>query len=395
MPELSDLRPLLSSNVAQDVANYAGELQYQGNVEQASAGLIAFGGPTADFILHGVINGAFAQGPPNSDAHIESAVNPLPYWYGPVSVSGGVITCQWVEDADSPSGYNLRFTINPGSASDEAYLEQIIPIGGSRARWTGHTPRSVWQGVSSTSGFPGGKISISYLTAAGAVTGDDPFAEVTTAVIPGSTSTASSGGSSGISPPADAYFVRVRIGVYRNTMTSAARAVLDCTDVRLDPARPFVLVAEQSDPDTYAPGRITQDGGYLSIEPDGGSQSAKISVTLRGGISFPTIITPTISGDQDNYSPASIELCAGIYLTVSGATRTITGFNAADFDEGRLFWITPISNDLVLAHASGSSSAGNRIACPGAVNFTVPRSGGVMIVYTNNGGDNPFRVLAV
>lgn len=135
MPEQEVITPNLSERVAQlGVADAMGGVAYTGIADSSTAGEIAFGGPTADFILYGVVNGAFAQGPPDPTGNIEPVNNPLPYWYGPVQVSGGAITCQWVVDASSPSGQNLRFTINAGAAADEAYFEQIVSVGGTRRR---------------------------------------------------------------------------------------------------------------------------------------------------------------------------------------------------------------------------------------------------------------------
>jgi hypothetical protein len=82
-------------------------------------------------------------------------------------------------------------------------------------------------------------------------------------------------------------------------------------------------------------------------------------------------------------------------MTVSGATRTITGFDATAFVDGQEFSILAITNDLVLADKSASSTSGNRIGCPGAANFTIRAGGGITLVYDATlSAANPFRVLS-
>src|SRR3954447_25121233 len=96
------LRPRLSSSVAQSLADQAGGNAYGGAVE-GDVSTIAFGGPTADFILYGVVNGSFAQGPAFPDEFIDAQNNPMPYWYWPpTQVSGGAIQLSWVADSTSP-----------------------------------------------------------------------------------------------------------------------------------------------------------------------------------------------------------------------------------------------------------------------------------------------------
>ena len=91
------------------------------------------GGPAASIgpamwsaFSSGVLNGDFAKGPPDATAHIGDE-NRLPYWSW-VVVQGGGITADWVVDASSPSGYAVEFTASDTAEDDEVYLEQIMPV---------------------------------------------------------------------------------------------------------------------------------------------------------------------------------------------------------------------------------------------------------------------------
>lgn len=260
IPDNEQIAPNLSSAVAQQgVADASGGIAYSGVSDSSTAGEIAFQGPTADFILFGFINGTFSQGPPDSSANIEPVNNPLPYWYGPVNVSGGAVTCKWVADATSPSGQNLRMTFNAGAASDEIYFEQIVPVGGSRSRAHGDRGRANWVKVSSTSDLFQVTMESQYLTITGATTGSS---STSAAVI---SSTAFLTTSVTTSPATDAYFLRQRIGIKRATAGTTDSCVVDFTDVRRDVARPAWLIADSSDTATYRPAILDMVSGLVRI----------------------------------------------------------------------------------------------------------------------------------
>jgi 5-keto 4-deoxyuronate isomerase len=94
-----------------------------------------------------------------------------------------------------------------------------------------------------------------------------------------------------------------------------------------------------------------------------------------------------LTADQNNYDVGAYDLV----LLSSNASRTITGI--ANGVRGRLLHLVNIgSNNIVLAHASGSSLAANQIYVPGGASLTMsPFSGagnarGVMLYYTNAWG---------
>ena len=280
------------------------------------------GDALTEFILYGVWNGSFSLGPSlGSNCEIDSndELRRLPYWTGPVSVSGGSITCSWVADAASPSGHNLRFTVTAGAASDETYIEQIVPVGGSRTRQTGDSIRLSIYRVSGTATFRA-VVNAQYLTAAGATTGgvvestEDLIADATGYWIH------SFVGGTENSPPADARSVRVRIGIRRaGGAGTSDTGTFDFTDVRRSRADPIILIAERDTPATYAPGTIQQADGVVRIAPDAGTGAGDILIenatglTPSGGFRLPEVSAPS--------TPASGYLAT--YADTSGVFRPL------------------------------------------------------------------------
>jgi hypothetical protein len=119
-------------------------------------------------------------------------------------------------------------------------------------------------------------------------------------------------------------------------------------------------------------------------------------VILPNAVVESNIITDTIAADKNNYSPGSLSTCATLITTVTGATRTITGFDATGFVDGQEFTIiNDNTNQLTFAHASASSSSGNRIGCPGAVSKTISTNGSATFVYQSaNFAAAPFRMIS-
>lgn len=115
---------------------------------------------------------------------------------------------------------------------------------------------------------------------------------------------------------------------------------------------------------------------------------------ILGTIGDNNYSTPTISADQNNYSLGGKTV---ILPTISGATRTVTGFDSTGLTEGTLIFINTNASGqaMILAHASASSTSGNRFGCPGGVDLTVPAGSGIIIQYLPSfAAANPFRIIA-
>ena len=99
--------------------------------------------------------------------------------------------------------------------------------------------------------------------------------------------------------------------------------------------------------------------------------------TVNTGVLAPAQIT----ADQNNYAPTGIATATTLGLT-SDAARTITGINATQAAGRVLYLLNGGSFTINLAHDSASSTATNRILCPGAATLAVRAGGGVTLVYT-------------
>ena len=100
---------------------------------------------------------------------------------------------------------------------------------------------------------------------------------------------------------------------------------------------------------------------------------------------------------MNDYAPAGLATCSTLVMTCTGAPRTITGFDHTGFDGGQIFRVVnDDSNNLTLAHGSGSSASGNRIGCAGAGNLLLRAGGAATIQYLpTDFAVAPFRVVAV
>jgi hypothetical protein len=369
-----------------------------------------------EFTLQGVNNGSFAQGPEASWMDVtpygQAGSNFVPHWRF-VQASNTTITARHVNDSTAPSGSNIRFTATNPSSGHEAYIEQIVPIAASYSRTTGHVARATFVRVSGGHGSDQGRVDLQYLDVDGNATGNSTSAStVFTSTGVSTLQEVFAHAETDSSPPADAFWLRIRVGLRTGGTTSGVVAL---TDVRLDQASLMVLVAEQTSPSAYAPGVIQQIGGQLTFTPDGYASnhtpkllldSSANTTRLSGGLDLENqvitsgFIDETLSADQNNWAPTGLATCSLILITPSGASRTITGISATGLTEGQRFSIYNDggsgSYNIVLAHASASSSSGNRFGCPDATNLTIPDHGGVEVVYLPSlSSANPFRVTAV
>lgn len=243
-----------------------------------------------EFVEYGLLNASFARGPidPNHDI---TDINALPDWTGPTSASGGAITAQWVADSNSPSGQNLRFTVNAGAASDEAYFDQIIPIGGSRARWIGASGRlagtcvaTSGSGMVVTLSMTGLTANLSVLSSIGSgtatITGAGDF-NLTTFAAPNT-------------PQATVRYLRIRIDLNRSGAAATDTATIDISDVRLDLAHAVTILAETTTPASYSPGLLYQAGGTVTLWPDRGSSFTRILAASSGDIQLQADTSHTV-----------------------------------------------------------------------------------------------------
>ncbi|MPZ20131.1 MAG: hypothetical protein GEV06_19770 [Luteitalea sp.] len=119
-------------------------------------------------------------------------------------------------------------------------------------------------------------------------------------------------------------------------------------------------------------------GGPWAFEGDGGAAPLGGGAVLRAA---------PITANQNNYAPDGIEEAVILELE-SDAARTITGISrGALLARRRFLYLVNRGNfTLTLAHNSGSSVAGNRIAVSGGQDFVL-RTGGVALGYYDSGSE--------
>jgi hypothetical protein len=386
MPEEWEVSPLLSSSVAQHgVADSAGNVNIDPNVLGTGTSIDP---RIADFIQYGVLNGTFSRGPFDSTANIDPINNPLPDWYGPVQVSGGAIQCSWVADASSPSGYNLRFVVNPGAASDEAYVEQIVPFAGSRKRWGAMIARLAGNVVAVTG--PGGgfttPFSIALLGVSGSVLVTYSTSGVVTdgllGAIVGMTASASS----------TAAFVRIRVGVLRAAAAASDTATVDISDVRIDRGMTRVVISDEADPATYAPAYILQTSGILQIVAANGTPpslslySATDTVALEGIVDVQTGQVKFPAADNPSADPNTLddyqELNGNLGLTFGGGNTGMT-LGAVPYRSVKIGSRVYLSFSFTLTAKGSSTGAAVLTGLPYTGVNSAATGGGCLQTYTN------------
>lgn len=83
-----------------------------------------------------------------------------------------------------------------------------------------------------------------------------------------------------------------------------------------------------------------------------------------------TVITPSaLTVNTNNYAPTSIQSAAVLRVSATGAVD-LTGIVAATIPHAKLL-VNVGAQTITLKHASASSSAANRLRCPGAADFSL------------------------
>jgi hypothetical protein len=250
----------------------------------AADGSGGFGAAARRFITAGVLNGDFAQAPETVDA-IDDWQNPLPYWSF-VQASGRSIQAWSVVDALAASGNSIQLRMTAGAASDDAYLEQIVPVNGARGQsfayhpfagmLTGATVSAALiymdcqflksDGVTTTGTAGTGSLTT---TSIGVNIYHDVHVQpnVTTAV------------------PSDAYYLRIRIGFKRDVAATSTVETVTLTEARLGVGPGEIMVVEGSAPGTYGYGTMYQTGGGLVLAPNQAGVSGYAPTLILSGSS--------------------------------------------------------------------------------------------------------------
>lgn len=201
------------------------------------------------FFSTGVYNGDFFAETPTQASNIDNATNPLPYWSF-VKSSGTAITAKSEADTAVASGNVIRWAMASGAAGDNSYLQQIIPVSGSPAQDESHTViAEVWVRAGSVLGHDW-YLSCVYLQNDGS-TVIGSAVEVTSARDGHPTAgIARLACTPADSVPANAYYLRIRVGVKRDTAangTTDTQADFKLYDLRLLRGATRVIISGNDD----------------------------------------------------------------------------------------------------------------------------------------------------
>jgi hypothetical protein len=144
-------------------------------------------------------------------------------------------------------------------------------------------------------------------------------------------------------------------------------------------------------PDLTTSAADTSAVDYIGCNITGGSNQStlnKLFVNTNGTAQGSVLQPSQITSYQNNYNPSGIDR-ATVLLVTTDAARTITGIAAPRY-ERELKIVNTGNFNLLLAHNSGSSSAGNRIIVPTGASYTMNGDEGVHLAY----GAGAWRIVA-
>lgn len=324
---------------------------------------LGFSAPIRRFLQTGVLNGDFSFPPPDTSKPINSDTsgsnddanyNPLPAWLF-VPTASGAITCQWIADTGSGSGGAIRWTLAAGLAGDDAYLQMIIPIESTRAQTFTHWPSSQWSGATITSSAQF-YISSQYLkTDAVTTTGTAHTQYVNFAPVPTSYAPVSQPDNSGVTP-SDAAWLRVRIGVRRNTGALTDAGTVDLYEVWDEHGSTFLLITDYAAPATVRPGSFDQNTGVLEVAPGAGVGSDRAFRVIGAHLQLAELAAAP-STPASGYT-AIYALSADSHLYAKNDAGTVVDLTAAAPTSGT--W-TPVPAYGVPGTSSWATSAATGI----------------------------------
>ena len=328
----------------------------------ASAQIGGIGPVMRRYMTSGVYNGDFYAPPPGPDAPVSDATNPLPYWSFAV-VSGTSTTAMSVLDSATASGRSVVFSMVAGSAGDEAYIEQIVPVNGSVTRSYSYIPAVVLTQVTNNAmvAFINGQ----YLKNDGVTTtgASKEFAPLFSALA-GTTDidmVEDSGTAwSAAEVPADAYFLRVRVGIRRGAEAAGSSGQVKVGEIRLVAGGPKLVVAEGGVPASYSPFTIIQNGGSTTIAnnwPALSGVTSGIYLTRTGASTGPMIDMYLAGGavlteQKLKFSPQGAIATRTTTQSITTSTWSAVDFTGTDISDPFAFH-DPASNSTRIIVPTG------------------------------------------
>lgn len=262
-----------------------------------------FGPTTRRFITSGVYNSDFNATPANPDSSITND-NRLPFWTI-AQESGTAFRAISVADPTAASGRSIEMTLSAGAAGDEGYLEQIAPVNGSQGRSFVYLPSATYKTGAVVNNIEV-RCSAQFLL-------EDGVTTTGTAALAGFTTTSRgantvfdvqpAANTSGI-VPADAYWLRMRVGLRRGAAATTDTVTVTLHEVRFQTGGIQVFVADGSNPTTYGYGSLYQQGGVLWVVVNqggaGGSNPFMYLDATNGNIGITAASTGAVVLRTDN-----------------------------------------------------------------------------------------------
>ena len=282
-----------------------------GAITTAKLGLVDGGGTTLldasgfgptwqRFITGGTYAGDFRTTPPTPGNDIDNSTNPQPYWSF-VKRSGTAITARNIADTGTASGREIQFTVAAGAAGDDSYIEQIVPVNGSRDRAFSYiVTGGFW--TNGSGGLLETYVSSQQLEDDLTPIGSEEFSSGVTLDAINSANPDDVGsirlfanGQKGLA--SNAYFLRIRFGFRRGSATTGFTGSVRLVDTSLS-AHPGRLLVTDTKDSTETSAQIVQTGGRLIIGAGLSTGIDLVGVVQQGGSSFPTITSLHAVNDQ-------------------------------------------------------------------------------------------------
>jgi hypothetical protein len=268
----------------------------------AADGSGGFGAGTRRFLMSGIYNGDFSLAPEDQSQVIDDTNNPLPYWSF-VAGGSGSISAMSTSDSAAASGYSITFTMAAnGSAADDSYLEQIIPVNGARGQSYCYEPYAMFLTGATVSNAQI-YITAQYLKADGVTT-----TGAASTAASGALATTTSIGANTLRElyadanattivPSNAYYLRIRVGFKRNTAAVTATETVTLTETRVLVGTSGIILTEENSPATYGFGTMYQSGGVMWLVPNnGGAGGYKPWIYLDGSDGHLTLANANSAG---------------------------------------------------------------------------------------------------
>jgi hypothetical protein len=338
--------PVVGTGLVGDILDDAGNLL----LGSAVAGTSGFGPALRRYIMSGVYNGDFALTPAAADSEI-NGLNTMPFWTSTV-VSGNAVKIRSVADPTSASGRLLQFDMAAGAAGDEAYIEQVIPVNGSRGQSYGYFLRPGILVPASTSAVVA-YVNGQYLKNDGVTaTGASFESSAALNLLSGATYEFEANAFGG-NAPADAYYLQMRIGIRRGAAAAGQTQTVQFTEARIEVGTPSRYLVQNNPDGSGVYGRWQfYSPGLIALEQLGGG-GAGGTATLRINANIVSLLA------NNSSAGSTVQLSDGMSFNASSVNITAAGNQ-----------ITPINQAVVtilLNNTAGSITLTSTPTIPAGV----------------------------